>query len=108
VDAISNFDFNGVTMNGSNVAFGSSGPVNQSMNAPTVISRDQLLQQLGDAGLSDTQVDELSDALDRDGEVQGEPGPAVTSWLDTVREQVTATVVTTVWGLVTAHLGLPA
>lgn len=104
----SNFHINGVNMNGSNVAFGSTGPVNQVMNAPTVISRDQLMRDLGYAGLSQAQLDALSRALDRDGDVQAEPGPEVKSWFDNVREQLTTTAVTTVWALVTGYLGLPA
>lgn len=95
-------------MNGSNVAFGSSGAVNQTLNTTAASSRDQLMQDLVQAGLSQAQVEALSDALDRDGEVEDAPGPAVQSWRDEVRQQVTSTVVTTVWALVTGYLGLPA
>ncbi|WP_067470327.1 hypothetical protein [Nocardia amamiensis] len=103
-----NFHISDVSMNGSNVAFGSSGAVNQTLNTTAATNRGQLMQDLSRAGLSPAQIEALSDALDQDGEVEDAPGPEVQSWLDEVRQQVTSTVVTTVWALVTAHLGLPA
>ncbi|MEV0462960.1 hypothetical protein AB0I30_17125 [Nocardia tengchongensis] len=96
-----------MNMNGSNISVGSTGVVNQTMNAPTVISRDQLMQDLVNTGLSQAQLDALTEAAERDGVVV-EPGPAVTSWFNEIRSNLTAAAVTTVWGLVTAYAGLPA
>lgn len=94
-------------MNASNISVGSTGDVNQTMNAPTVTSRDQLMQDLVNAGLSQDQLDALIDAAERDGEV-AEPGPAVTSWFNEIRSKFTAAGATAIWGLAMAYAGLPA
>ncbi|MBF6216124.1 hypothetical protein IU436_28965 [Nocardia farcinica] len=94
-------------MDGSNVAIGNA-DVHQTMNAPTIISRDRLMRDLSEAGLSPAQLAALSDALERDGEVEDKPGPAVTSWFQEIRAQITATVVPTIWALVCTYLGVSA
>ncbi|MFI1241086.1 hypothetical protein [Nocardia salmonicida] len=94
-------------MDGSNVAIGNT-DVNQTMNAPTVTNRDRLMHDLTQNGLSPAQLDALSDALDRDSEVEEAPGPAVTSWFEGIRTQFTTVAVATIWTLIASYLGLPA
>ncbi|MEU8901265.1 hypothetical protein AB0C65_35730 [Nocardia sp. NPDC048505] len=102
------FHFSGVSVNGSNISVASTGPVRQTLNAQSRPTRSQLMAALSEAGLPQAQQDSLTDALDRDGADRSAPGPAVRSWLGETRQQLTASLVTTVWALVTGYFGLPA
>lgn len=73
--------------------------------------RADLFDALREAGLSDELVEALNAALDADDgrmDDSGGAGPAVSGWWAEVRQQVTATVLTGLWGIATTQLGLPA
>lgn len=107
--------FNMTIMGGSNFAVGNVGPTNQHATHVQPGDLQGLKEKLAQLGVTETLINELDTALDKDANAQEQPGRHVQGWLSRVMIKVgqgalqlaSATATTVVIAEVRRFLGLP-